>query len=92
MNDTMLVYDLVSGTPFLSEFSWLGRHSKASFDCIGGPNGAAGGDGHLGGAQYMGNLVLHADKSAQDKSHDPAQPSTTQFLGSDDPLTSSKLL
>lgn len=88
MNDTMLVYDPISGQPYLSEFSWTGRHSKAAFDCIGGPNGAAGGDGRLGGAQYTGNLVLHADKSAKDKSHDPTQPTTTQFLGSDDPLTS----
>lgn len=88
MNDTMLVYDPISGKPYLSEFSWTGRHSKAAFDCIGGPSGGAGGDGHLGGAQYTGNLVLHADKSAQDKSHDPGQPTTTQFLGSDDPLTS----
>jgi len=88
MNDTMLVYDPLTGTPYLSEFSWTGRHSKASFDCVGGPNGAAGGDGHLGAAQYVGNLVLHADKSAQDKSHDPNQPTTTQFLGSDVPITS----
>lgn len=89
MNDTMLVYDPISGKPYLSEFSWTGRHSKAAFDCIGGPNGAAGGDGHLGAAQYTGNLVLHADKSAQDKSHDPNQPTTTQFLGSDEAITSS---
>ena len=89
MNDTMLVYDPFSGNPYLSEFSWTGRHSKATFDCIGGPSGSAGGDGHLGGAQYTGNLVLHADKSAQDKTHDPAQPTTTQFLGSDEGITSS---
>jgi len=88
MNDTMLVYDPLSGTPFLCEFTWLGRHSKATFDIIGGPNGKAGGDGHLGAPQHVGNLVLHADKSAQDKSHDPNQPTTTQFLGSDVGITS----
>ncbi|MDZ7263051.1 MAG: fibronectin [candidate division KSB1 bacterium] len=89
MNDTMLVYDQQTGQPYLSEFSWTGKHSKATFDCTGGPNGSAGGDGHLGGAQFTGNLVLHADKSAQDKSNDPNQPTTTQFLGSDVPITSS---
>jgi hypothetical protein len=31
----------------------------------------------------MGNVVLHADKSATDKADDPFQPRTTQYLSSD---------
>jgi len=52
-------------------------------DDIGGPCT----DGHaLGGAGFTGEMVLHADKSATDKSDDVNQPSTTQFLASDNSL------
>ncbi|MBL7074833.1 fibronectin [candidate division KSB1 bacterium] len=69
-------------------FSWHGLHSKAAFDNIGGPYGGEGGDGHLGAAQYVGVVTIHADKSATDNSDDPYQPTTTQYLGSDEPITS----
>ncbi len=67
-------------------FSWHGLHSKAGFDNIGGPY--FGGDGHLGAAQYVGVVTLHADKSPDDPSDDPFQPTTTQYLQSDLPITS----
>ena len=41
----------------------------------------------LGGAQIAGNGPIYADKSATDHSDDPNQPSTTSFLGSDEPIT-----
>ncbi len=88
MNDSMLVYDPQTGEPYLSLFSWHGIHSKAGFDNIGAPDIRPNGDGRLGAAQHVGIVVLHADKSATDKSHDPNQPTTTQFLGSDEPITS----
>ena len=88
MNDTMWVNDPNSNESFLSLFSWHGRHSKAGFDNIGGPYAGEGGDGHLGAAQHVGVLTLHADKSAKDHSHDPSQPTTTWYLGSDVPITS----
>lgn len=40
-------------------------------------------DGRLGSWQYAGNVTLHSDKSAQDKSDDILQPKTTWFIGSD---------
>jgi hypothetical protein len=39
--------------------------------------------GVMGAAKYVGCVVLHADKSAQDKTDDPYQPSTTASIGSD---------
>ena len=67
-------------------YSWQGYHSDASFDNIGGPN--APGEGHLGAAQFVGVVTLHADKSPSDNSDDIYQPSTTWFITSDDPSTS----
>jgi len=73
--------------PFRTQFSWLGRHSKwdGPGDCIGGPNNR--GDGHLGAAQYVGTIVLHADTSPQKQNNDPNQPTTTQYLDSYDVIT-----
>ena len=67
-------------------FSWQGYHSDASFDNIGGPN--APGEGHLGAAQFVGVVTLHADTSPSDNTDDITQPSTTWFITSDDPTTS----
>jgi hypothetical protein len=83
LNDTRGV-DPNSGDPFRCVFSWEGQHSKAAWDNIGGANGEAGGNGLLGAAQYVGVVVLHADKSATDKSDDPYQPTTTEPVLSDD--------
>jgi hypothetical protein len=44
--------------------------------------------GRLGAPQFVGTVTLHADRSAIDHSDDPAQPSTTTYVGSDDVLTS----
>ena len=41
----------------------------------------------LGGAQFVGYGHIKADKSATDRSDAPAQPSTSNYLGSDEPLT-----
>lgn len=87
MNDTMHIPN-PDGVPLVCEFTYQGRHSKATFNTIGGPNAAEGGDGRLGAAHHMGAITLHADESAHDESHDPEQPSTTWYLGSDVPITS----
>ncbi len=44
--------------------------------------------GRLGGAQFIGIVTLHADKAPGDTSDDLNQPSTTMYVGSDDPLNS----
>ena len=67
-------------------YSWQGYHSDASFDNIGGPN--APGEGHLGAAQFVGVVTLHADTSPMDNTDNINQPSTTWFITSDDPTTS----
>ena len=82
MNDQF--YD--DGEIMRAFFSWQGYHSDASFDNIGGPN--APGEGHLGAAQFVGVVTLHADTSPSDNSDDIQQPSTTWFITSDDPTTS----
>lgn len=88
MNDSMWVADPQTGEQYLSLFSWHGRHSKANFDNIGGPYAAEGGDGHLSAQQFLGVIALHADKSATDHSHDPNQPTSTFYIGSDVGITS----
>ena len=40
-------------------------------------------DGTMSNAKYVGIVVIHADKSASDKSDDPWQPRTNHFIGSD---------
>ncbi len=87
MND-VIYKDPATGSPFRALISWLGKHSKWSGpgDNIGAPDYLL--DGHLGAAQFVGVLDLHADKSAKDHSDDPAQPTTTKEVGSDDPWES----
>jgi len=41
----------------------------------------------LGAAQFIGNAHIYADKSATDRTAATDQPSTTSFLGSDEPIT-----
>ena len=43
----------------------------------------------LGGAQFPGYAHIWADKSPSDPSNDPNQPSTSNYLGSDEPITRS---
>lgn len=69
--------------------SWHGRHSTLSYDNIGSPNLLGWlADGMLGASQFMGSVVLHADKSAQDHSDDVYQPSTSQKIESNHSETS----
>jgi hypothetical protein len=44
--------------------------------------------GRIGAPQFVGHVTLHADKSATDSTDDLSQPSTTSFVGSDEPNTS----
>jgi hypothetical protein len=88
MNDTMWVSDQNGIEKYLSLFSWKGQHSKAGFDCIGAPDNRENGDGHITAPHYAGFAILHADRSAQDHSHDSQQPTTTQYMGSDVNITS----
>jgi len=68
---------------YRAEYSWYGPHSAhAVSDDWGCPNYQD--DGRLSAARYAGNVVLHADKSASDRSDDLRQPKTTMYLGADD--------
>jgi len=69
-------------------YSWHGRHSTLSYDNIGSPNLLGWiADGMLGASQFIGAVVLHADKSPQNHSDDKYQPTTTQKIESNDPET-----
>lgn len=79
----------VTGAPFRAQYSWLGKHSTTGYDNIGAPDvgGASSvGDGHLGSAQIVGTVTLHADTSPSDSTDDIAQPSTTEVTDSDGPI------
>ncbi|MEE9162281.1 MAG: hypothetical protein V3U35_04850, partial [Candidatus Neomarinimicrobiota bacterium] len=86
-----VIYDAVFSHPstgelFRAQFAWLGKHSQAANDIIGGPDIIR--DGHLTAPQYVGVLTIHADTSPSDTTDDPAQPSTTMYLQSDLGITS----
>ncbi|MCF7824714.1 MAG: hypothetical protein K9N35_11140 [Candidatus Marinimicrobia bacterium] len=72
-----------------AQYSWHGLHSQAAdgHDNIGAPYYGEGGDGHLSAQHFMGIVTLHADKSTTDHTDDLSQPSTTWYIGSDDPIT-----
>lgn len=78
--------------PFRALFSWKGKHSQwgCPGDCVGEPNigSRVPADGHLGAPQYVGVVTIHADSSANNKSDDPYQPTTTWYIDSDHPRNS----
>ena len=77
-----------------AQFVWHGYFPPfTQYDNIGGPIWVPYYDktdttGRLGAPHFFGHVTIHADKSATDKSDDPAQPSTTSYEGSDEPNTS----
>ncbi len=65
-------------------YAWYGPHSDGDGtyeEKWGAPHPTSG--TLLAAPADIGVVVLHADHSAGDKSDDPAQPKTTQYLGSD---------
>lgn len=86
------------GENFRAQFTWHGKYPAFTlYDNIGGPIWAPGAGvgtteadttGRLGATQFIGVVTLHADRSANDKTDDPGQPSTTSHEGSDEPLQS----
>ena len=74
------------------QYTWHGKlPSFTSYDNIGGPIWDPYYDdtdttGRLGAAQFVGHITIHADASATDQSDDFAQPRTTSWEGSDEPL------
>jgi len=85
LNDTMNI--ALDGNEYTALFSYLGKHSGASFNTIGGPDGGPTGTGFLGAVQHVGTVVIHADQSANDESQATNQPATLNVLNSDDPIT-----
>ena len=86
-----VVNDVVGRDPAANDFefrayiSWYGPNSAQPVsDDWGCPNYKD--DGVMAAAKYAGRVVLHADKSASDKSDDQYEPTTTRFSYSDDPV------
>ncbi len=85
---------------FRAMFAWHGvlTGTERGYNVVGGPilrEGVpavqiAADDtlGRLGASQFMGTVVLHADKSSADSTDDASQPSVMNYLHSDDDLTS----
>jgi len=83
------------GQNFRAQFVWHGKFPAFTrYDNIGGPIlksalpalqiASADTLGRLGASQFAGIVVLHADKSASDKTDDTNQPFTMNYIGSDD--------
>ena len=86
-----VVNDVVGRDPnaadfeFRAQITWYGPNSSQPVsDDWGCPNYKD--DGVMAAAKYAGRVVLHADKSASDKSDNKYQPTTTRFSYSDDPV------
>lgn len=87
------------GEDFRAQFAWHGKFPPfTAYDNIGGPIlpqalpavNVADTDtlGRLGASQFVGIVTLHADTSPGNPTDDPAQPSTTTWIGSDEPFQS----
>lgn len=85
--------DYLNGDPdadsMRCQFAWKGPYSAAAYDYIGIPD-VRYGTGRFMGPQFVGNITLHADKSASDTSDDPQQPTTTTYIDSNHPSTYAK--
>ncbi len=86
------------GDDYYGTYSFHGLHSgyevtlkggSSSNDNLGAPRAVGGGtdDGFLGGSQFPGTVLLHADKAPGDPTNDPTKFSSANFFCSDDPLT-----
>jgi len=73
----------VAPNDFRAEWAYYGPFSSAPsyLDDIGLPRYSDG--SILAGTDFAGVVVLHADKSPNDQSDDPSQPTTTKIMGSD---------
>ena len=58
--------------PIRCGFEWFGQSERRTYDCIGGPYLTR--DGRLTAIQHVGTAILHVDKSINDRSDDPYQP------------------
>lgn len=99
MNDALVPgfqeYEQSFAQRHAAQFSWLGHVPlQKVFNTIGNPMwfelqswiAHIGGDttGRLGAAAMFGTLTIHADQSAANRVHDPAQPRMMTYLESDD--------
>ncbi len=84
---------------FRAQFVWHGKFPPFNaYDNIGGPIlpqalpafNIAPTDtlGRLGASQFAGIVTIHADTSPADQTDNPDQPSTTSWIGSDEPFQS----
>lgn len=84
------------GEQFRANFTWHGKvPTFTTYNNIGGPIWTTAQwifpqdtVGRLGAIHFVGNVTLHADLSATDKSDDISQPRTTRYLSSDLPMNS----
>lgn len=88
-----------AGEDFRAQFVWHGNFPQFSaYDNVGGPIlpqalpavNVAPTDtlGRLGASQFVGVVTLHADASTTDPTDDLNQPTTTTWVGSDEPYQS----
>lgn len=75
---------------FRADFSYWGPMSTTAFGSpsadIGGPGPNATAVTQLAATEFGGTVVLHADKSSTDPTDDITQPTTTKYVGSDNPV------
>jgi hypothetical protein len=87
------------GEQFRAQFAWHGHFPPFGlYDNLGGPilpqalpaSGISAADtlGRFAASQFAGVVTIHADTSPTNAADDPRQPSTTNWIGSDDPYQS----
>jgi hypothetical protein len=82
-------FGLYNGSQMRGFYSWYGPNGDRPVTFAqdwGCPNDKED-NGILGSAKYLGCVTLHADKSPQDPSDDPAQPKTTSYMSADHTVT-----
>ncbi len=91
--DNITKYNDPPDQRFRAQWSYHGHYPPfTAYDNIGGPLWTSAlyvpkGDtvGRLSAIQFYGVVALHADKSPSDTTDDVSQPSTTNYISSDDP-------
>lgn len=66
-------------------FEWYGQRDEDQYDNIGAPDGpfTGAGSGRLCSPQFAGIVILHADKTATDKTDNPNQPAVLGWHAGD---------
>jgi len=94
-DDSVSIPGVYSAPHMRIQYAWHGKYPPFTrYDNIGAPIWSspywdpADTIGRLAGAAFVGVATLHCDRASNDPTDDFSQPSTTSWVGSDEPYTS----